>query len=128
MPHRGHVITKDGLNPNPVKIDSISNFPEPKNQKEIKSLPGFSGSQRRFISNFVDISQLLKKLLQNGSTCCLRIRMYIASRRREKAAILTPILLYLNFCKPLRRNCATDASGFAVALYYLNSLQTRIYN
>lgn len=41
--HFGNVITKYGVKPNSEMVDSIANFPQTKNQIDIKSFRGLQG-------------------------------------------------------------------------------------
>jgi hypothetical protein len=52
----GHVITPDGIKPNPKKIEAIKKFPIPKTVKDIKSFLGLLGYYR-FIKNFAKITK-----------------------------------------------------------------------
>ena len=38
----GHIITRDGISPNPEKISAVKNFPIPKCAKEVRSFLGLS--------------------------------------------------------------------------------------
>lgn len=108
----GHLITKDGVKPNPQKIDCILNFPQPQNQKDIKSFLGLAGYYRRFIPNFAKITKPLTKLLQkdqpfNFDSDCIK-----SLEELKKALTSTPILIYPNFDEPFV--LTTDASAFAI--------------
>jgi hypothetical protein len=54
----GHVVSPDGIKPNPTKIRAVQNFPLPKNPKEIKAFIGLAGYYRKFIKNFASIPNL----------------------------------------------------------------------
>ena len=45
----GHIISENGVKPNPEKVDKILSWPLPKNQKQIKQFLGLVGYYRRFI-------------------------------------------------------------------------------
>jgi hypothetical protein len=66
----GHVISKDGIKPNPDKIIAIQKFPMPKTQTEIKRFLGLVGYYRKFIPDFARITkpmtQCLKKRIKNN--------------------------------------------------------------
>lgn len=51
----GHVVTRDGIKPNPNKIKAIKDWPIPKNQKELRGFLGIMGYYRRFIRDFAKI-------------------------------------------------------------------------
>lgn len=108
----GHVITKDGVKPNPSKVDSILNFPQPKNQKDIKSFLGLAGYYRRFISNFAKVSKPLTKLLQKDQPFVFDSECVKSFNDLKHALTSTPVLVYPNFNEPFL--LTTDASGFAI--------------
>lgn len=49
LTYLGHVISEDGIKPDPNKISAVKNFPTPKSQTEVKSFLGLSSYYRRFI-------------------------------------------------------------------------------
>jgi RNase H-like domain found in reverse transcriptase/Reverse transcriptase (RNA-dependent DNA polymerase)/Integrase zinc binding domain/Integrase core domain len=108
----GHLVTKDGVKPNPDKIKCIENFPEPKNQKQIKSFLGLSGYYRRFIPNFAKISKPLTKLLQKDVQFNFDSECRKSFNELKQAIITSPILIYPNFDEPFI--LTTDASAYAI--------------
>lgn len=48
----GHIVTQEGVRPNPSKIQAIKDFPCPKTIREIKSFLGLLGYYRKFIKDF----------------------------------------------------------------------------
>lgn len=109
----GHIITKDGIKPNPEKVLAIEKFPTPRTPKAIKSFLGMIGYYRKFIPNFSEISKPMLKLLKKGVK-------FIWSEETEKAfkdlkgkILESPILQYPDFTKPFR--LTTDASTKAIA-------------
>lgn len=48
----GHIITPDGIKPNPLKIECIRKFPIARTNKGIKSFLGLLGYYRKFIKDF----------------------------------------------------------------------------
>ena len=55
----GHLLSDEGIQPLPEKLESIKNMPRPKNQKEVKQFLGLVGYYRKFIPRFADISRVL---------------------------------------------------------------------
>ena len=58
----GHLISADGIQPLPEKLESIAKMPAPKNPKEVKQFLGLVCYYRKFIPRFADISRVLTHL------------------------------------------------------------------
>ena len=108
----GHLITPDGVKPNPQKIEAIKKYPIPRTQKEIKAFLGLLGYYRRFIKDFAKLTKPMTKLLKKGS------KMEFTEEYRKTFEMCKhilsnePILQYPDFTKPF--NVTTDASNFAI--------------
>lgn len=108
----GHIITPDGVKPNPDKIAIIKNFPIPKTQKDIKSFLGLLGYYRRFIKNFAKITKPMTRCLKKNAKV-IHDKEFIDSFNTCKDLLMNdPILQYLDFQKPFI--LTTDASKFAI--------------
>ena len=58
----GHLISDEGIQPLPEKLESIAKMPIPKNAKQVKQFLGLVGYYRKFVPRFADISRILTKL------------------------------------------------------------------
>ena len=58
----GHLISAEGIQPLPEKLESIAKMPAPKNPKEVKQFLGLVGYYRKFMPRFADISRVLTHL------------------------------------------------------------------
>ena len=58
----GHLISADGIQPLPEKLESIAKMPAPRNPKEVKQFLGLVGYYRKFVPRFTDISRVLTHL------------------------------------------------------------------
>lgn len=63
----GHIITQDGVKPDPRKVKAITEFPTPTNEKQIKQFLGLCGYYRKFIKNFSAIAKPLTQLLKTDT-------------------------------------------------------------
>ena len=57
----GHILTKEGLKPNPNKIKVIQELTIPRNEKQIKSFLGLTGYYRKFVKDYAKVVQPMTK-------------------------------------------------------------------
>ena len=63
----GHLISPEGINPLPNKLDSIKHMPVPNSTKEIKQLLGLTGYYIKLVPRFADISRPLTTLMKKDA-------------------------------------------------------------
>lgn len=59
----GHVVSKNGIEPDPEKIEKVVNWPRPTKPDEVRQFLGFVGYYRRFIKDFTKIAKPLNELM-----------------------------------------------------------------
>lgn len=109
----GHIVTENGVRPNPDKILAIKKFPLPKNTKQIKGFLGLLGYYRRFIKGFAKITKPLTNCLKKEGIININDPEYVKCFEFCKTLLMNePILQYPDFSKPFV--LTTDASNFAI--------------
>lgn len=108
----GHLITSQGVKPDPAKVQCVKDYPTPKNTTEIKQFLGLTGYYRRFMENYSHIAKPLTQLLKKNipfewSTECQTAFMNLIEK-----LITAPVLQYPDFEQLF--NLTTDASQFAI--------------
>lgn len=58
----GHVVSQNGVETDPGKIEALRSWPIPKHLKELRSFLGFSGYYRRFVQGYSTIVKPLHEL------------------------------------------------------------------
>lgn len=95
----GHIITEEGVWPDPKKTEAVRNFPTLKNQKNIRQYLGLAGYYRRFIEGFSQRAKPLSELLQKN-------KEFIWGKEEQESfedLKQAPVLQYPNFstCTPI---------------------------
>lgn len=108
----GHVITPDGIKPNPRKIEAIQKFPIPRTPKEIKSFLGLIGYYRKFIKNFAQLTKPLTNCLKKNNKVEHTLEFTQSFETCKNILMNDPILQHPDFSKQF--NLTTDASNFAI--------------
>lgn len=109
----GHILTPEGIKPNPNKIEIIKSLKLPTNEKQIKSFLGITGYYRKFIKNYAHVAQPMTKYLKKNTKTNMNDPNYIIAFEKLKDLITDhPILRYPDFNKKFR--LITDASNFAL--------------
>ena len=64
LPFLGHIITPQGIGPDPGKVEAIKKLIPPRNVSQLRSFLGLARYYRKFIRNFSEIARPLNKLLK----------------------------------------------------------------
>ena len=62
----GHVVSKDGIQVDPKKIEVVADWPRPTTITEIRIFLGLAGYYRRFVKDFSNIAAPLTRLIQKN--------------------------------------------------------------
>ncbi|KAL0313648.1 UNVERIFIED_CONTAM: Retrovirus-related Pol polyprotein from transposon.6 [Sesamum radiatum] len=63
----GHVISKEGVQPDPTKVKAILEWEPPKNVSKVRSFLGLAGYYRRFVKDFSVVAKPLTNLLKKNA-------------------------------------------------------------
>ncbi|KAL0291128.1 UNVERIFIED_CONTAM: Transposon Ty3-I Gag-Pol polyprotein [Sesamum radiatum] len=63
----GHVVSKEGVQPDPAKVKAIMEWEPPKNVSEVRSFLGLAGYYRRFVKDFSVVAKPLTNLLKKNA-------------------------------------------------------------
>lgn len=109
----GHVISSEGIKPNPDKIAAIQKYPLPKTPKEIKQFLGLIGYYRKFIPDFARLTKPLTQCLKKGRKITFDTNYTNCFEKCKTLLTNDPILRYPDFSKEFI--LTTDASNFAIS-------------
>lgn len=104
----GHVISKDGVLPDPDKISAIKEYPVPRSVKDVRAFLGLANYYRKFVKDFAKIAGPLHDLTKKGLKFQWSDACQSAFETLKEALTQAPILAYPDFT--LEFTLATDAS------------------
>lgn len=108
----GHLVDKDGVRPDPRKIEAVSAFQPPQSARELRSFLGLCSYFRRFVPKFADVVHPLTRLLQKDVSFDWTPECESSFRQLKFLLTSDPILRHFDPCSPTEVH--TDASGIGI--------------
>lgn len=108
----GHVVSAEGVHPDPRKVSAIKEFPIPRNAREVRSFLGLASYYRRFIPAFAQRAKPLTELTRAGVVFSWGEPQQGAFENLKTALTSDLVLAYPDFTRPFV--LSTDASGVAL--------------
>lgn len=116
----GHIVSENGVLPDPEKIKVLKMYPTPTNTDEVKRFVAFANYYRKFIKNFAEIAYPLNSL-------CKKNQPFNWDDNCEKSFLVLkdclsqpPVLQYPDFSVKNNFVLQTDASGVAIGAILSN--------
>ena len=125
----GHIVSKDGVEPDPEKLSKVKNWPTPTNSEQLRQFLGFAGYYRKFIHNFAKIARPLTDIMAVGkkprSNCKPKLdpKWHWNTEQQQAFEILKekltspPVLAYPDFSKPFKLHTDACQTGLGAVLY-----------
>jgi hypothetical protein len=108
----GFMITPQGLQPDPSKVDALVKLKVPKNVHQLRSFLGLAGYFRRFINVFAEKAVPLTALLRKDAEFIWTSECDAAVAYFKNALVTAPVLKQVDEKNALVLSC--DASGTAL--------------
>src|SRR4051794_30064341 len=105
----GHVVGRNGIAPDPAKVEKIKNFPRPTTLKELRGALGLFSYYRKFVRDFSKIAKPMLNLLKQDVPFLWEEQQQTSFEELKQRLMEAPILQYPDFTKPFV--LYTDASG-----------------
>ena len=119
----GHIVSRNGIETDPKKIEAIQKCPRPKTAHDVCSFLGFTNYYRKFIYKYAQKAHPLNKLIsgENAKKRYKKIKWddshEQAFRNLKSICMDTPVLAYANYKKPFRLNTDASKVGLGAILY-----------
>lgn len=114
LPYLGFILSKEGVRPNPEKVEAIVNFERPSSVRSLRRFLGMVNYYRRFIDCFSDLTTPLTDLLKGKPKIVTwNAEAEAAFNVLKEKLITAPVLANPRFDLPFK--IQTDASDLAIA-------------
>ena len=110
VPYLGHVVTREGIQPDPSKTERIREYPVPTSVSQVRQFLGLASYYRRFICGFSTIATLLNALLRKDVAFRWDDSCQEAFEQLKQCLVSAPVLAYPQFKPELPFVLETDAS------------------
>ncbi|XP_070028769.1 uncharacterized mitochondrial protein AtMg00860-like [Nicotiana sylvestris] len=105
----GHVLSSEGIQVDPKKIEAVQSWPKPSSATEIPNFLCLEGYYRRFVQGFSSIASPLTKLTQKGSPFIWSDECKESFQKLKTFLTTTPLLVlqsasgsYTVYCNAMR--------------------------
>ncbi|KAG0925841.1 hypothetical protein G6F25_013544 [Rhizopus arrhizus] len=102
------MVTKDGIQTDPSKIEKIINYPIPKSTTQVRAFLGLASYYRRFIKNFAAIARPLHDQTKTSKNIPWTQKTTDSFEKLKQLLTTAPVLARPDFNKPFL--LVTDAS------------------
>lgn len=117
----GHVVSGDGILPDPAKIEIVKSYPVPQNLDETRRFVAFANYYRRFIPQFAQITHPLNNLCRKNVPFIWDNNCQISFEKLKNIMSSPPVLQYPDFSENSQFTLHTDASSYALGAVLSNS-------
>jgi len=133
----GHIVSEEGIQTDPEKLEAVKSWPTPKSTKDVRKFLGFTGYYRRFVKGYASIVRPLNDLLVGHSskkkTKSSKKTPFVWEAEQQKAfdnikdkLTQPPILAYANYQLPFVVHTDASGTGLGAVLYQQQGGQERV--
>ena len=112
----GHLVTKDGLKPDPKKVNAISNMPAPQNNTQLQPFVGLCNHLSCYVPHLTDVLSPLRALTVKSMEFKWEQLHNKAFKKAKQAIANSCMLQYFNSEDPIIIQVDTSSTGVGAAL------------
>ena len=122
----GHVVSENGVEADPEKIEAVRKWPLPTTVQELRQALGFFGYYRKFVKDFSKLAKPLNDLLkgmENKSQTNKKTPVTMTPEATAAFELLReklcspPILAFADYSRPFQLHTDASAQGLGAVLY-----------
>ena len=112
----GHLVGKDGIQPDPEKVEKVVNYPIPTNIRTLRGALGLASYYRRFMKDFSRTAEPLYKLLKKDQPYVWTDQQQKAFDTLKEKLSTAPVVRYPDNSKPFLLYTDASTTGLGAVL------------
>ena len=114
----GHLLSSDGLKPDPAKVEAVTKMPRPEDVEGVQRLNGLVNYLAKFLPKLSEIMEPICPLTRKGTQWHLSKEQDSAFQKIQHTLTVTqaPVLSYYDPCSELTIQCDARQGGLRAAL------------
>ncbi|CAH8491041.1 unnamed protein product [Dicrocoelium dendriticum] len=112
----GHVLSAEGLKPDPEKVRAIKEMPPPTDVKAVSRLNGMVNYLSRFLPRLAEVMVPIRKLTHKGESWQWNTEQEEAFQNIKQLIACAPVLAYYDPSLPLEIQCDSSQFGIGAVL------------
>ena len=106
-------FSKEGVKPDPKKIEAFIKAPRPQNASEVRSILGMANYSSRYIPNYASITEPLRRLTRKNAIFVWRTEHTNAFNKLKQSLSKSPVMAYFDVQKDTQ--IVVDASPVGIS-------------
>ena len=116
VPYFGHILSSNGLKPDPEKVKAIISMESPKDRPELETFMGMVTYLTRFAPNLAEITAPMRSLLKTKTEYIWDTPQEGSFNKVKQVLTKTPVLVFYNQHKPLTLQVDASKHGLGATL------------
>jgi hypothetical protein len=116
VPFFGHLITSNGLKPDPSKIEAVTKLGVPQNRTELETLLGMVNYLQKFSPNLAEVTSPMRSLLKKDIEFVWDHTQTDAFNKMKELISQSPVLAFFDHNKPVTLECDASKHGIGAAI------------
>ena len=112
----GHILSKEGLKPDPRKVQAITEMNRPQNKEDLQRFLGMITYVAKFIPKFSQVSTPLRELLEKDIEWHWTESQEKSFTSLKTLATQSPVLSYFDVTKPVKISVDASSKGLGAVL------------
>lgn len=121
----GHIVGNGEIKPDPDRVKSIAEFPQPTTVRQVRRFLGMAGWYQRYIHNYSDVAAPITDLLRNADRFNWNPNAQAAFKALKTCLTTAPVLTHPDFSLPFCIQCDASISGVGGVLFQTKNGEER---